>query len=120
MTFYPRRRKVLFNMRGARRCSTDEVVELHLRNRCRSENTRRAYREEWARWRAWLALGPVAPTGAKPLHVVGYLAGLDRAGKSRAVQRRALAAVRAIYASLAVAGKVRRNPAAGIKIEKDE
>jgi integrase/recombinase XerD len=87
-----------------------------LRDRLESAHSERAYREDWARFCAWLVEthGP-HPLAVQPIHVVHYMAALTQRGLAKSTRARALAVLRGIYGALVVAGQVATNPAREVK-----
>ncbi len=64
----------------------------------------RAYREEWARFVAYLAAKGTPPLAAKTFDVQTYLLEMRSHGKRQSTRARALAVIRAVYAALAREG----------------
>ena len=85
-----------------------------------SDESRRAYHEEWTRFVAHLAACGMSPLAATTLDVQVYMNGLRDVGKRQSTRARALAVVRAVYAALARAGVCNANPAREAKNPKGD
>ncbi len=71
-------------------------------NRLHSENSRRAYRNDWAAWTGFLSAMEIHPQDAKPIHVEAYVTMMREECDPPAStsQQRRLAVIKAIYAML--------------------
>lgn len=80
-----------------------------------SEHSRRAYREDWSRWCAWLTTQSLHPLTARPWHVSDYVDQLAVNGKAKSTRARALSVIRQTYGALVVGGLLETNPAREVR-----
>lgn len=83
-----------------------------------SEDSRRAYRSDWARYTAWLASEGVEVPSARPRHVAAHVAALQAQGKAKSTISRALSVIREIYGGLVRDELIDTNPAREVKNPK--
>jgi integrase/recombinase XerD len=83
-----------------------------------SDDSKRAYRNDWLRFRAWLERQGVAVVAAEPRHIKAHIASLRDEKKAKATTGRALSVIRAIYGTLVVNGVIEVNPAREVKNTK--
>lgn len=80
-----------------------------------SEESRRAYRNDWQRWASWCESEEIDLLAARPGDVEDHLAALRDGGCKRATLGRALAAIRSIYSYLVRDEVCPLNPAREVK-----
>ena len=84
-----------------------------------SPRSRRAYQDDWGRFRAGLEKeAGIKVIEARPRHVVTYVAKLRDEGKAKASTGRALSVIRAVYGALVRDEIVSLNPAREVKNPK--
>jgi integrase/recombinase XerD len=87
-------------------------------SRLESADSRRAYRDDWRRYCAWLEGERLDPAVATVSDVQRYVNFLRDSGKAKSTRARCLSVLREVYRALVTAGVCVKNPAREVKNPK--